>query len=40
MKEIVKWQLKGDQDAARMFEGVACGVSKMEGWKAEKKNMP
>ena len=36
----VQWQLKGDKDAARMFEGEACGVSKMEGWKVEKKNIP
>ena len=36
----VKWQLKGDRDAAQMFEGEACGVSKMEGWKVEKKNIP
>jgi len=36
----LQWQLKGDRDAARMFEGEACGVSKMEGWKVEKKNIP
>jgi len=34
-----QWQLKDDKDAAKMFEGEACGVSKMEGWKVEKKNI-
>ena len=28
------------QGAAKMFEGEACGVAKMEGWKVEKKNIP
>jgi hypothetical protein len=32
-----QWQLKGDKTAAKMFEGAECGVSKMAGWKAEKK---
>jgi hypothetical protein len=36
----IKWQLKGDTEAAQMFEGEACGVSKMEGWKVEKKKIP
>ncbi|MBP8261092.1 MAG: alpha/beta hydrolase [Verrucomicrobia bacterium] len=35
-----QWQLKGDKDAARIFEGEACGASKTEGWKVEKKNIP
>lgn len=34
-----QWQLKGDWKAARMFEGKSCGVSQMEGWKVEKKNI-
>jgi len=34
-----QWQLKGDKQAARMFEGEPCGVAKMEGWKVEKKNI-
>ncbi len=34
-----QWQLKGDRKAARMFEGKTCGVSQMEGWKVEKKNI-
>jgi len=35
-----QWQLKGDQDAAKMFTGEPCGVAKMSGWKVEKKNIP
>jgi len=35
----LQWQLKGDREAARMFEGEPCGVAKMEGWKVEKKNI-
>jgi hypothetical protein len=34
-----QWQLKGDREAARMFEGNPCGVAKMKGWKVEKKNI-
>jgi predicted alpha/beta-hydrolase family hydrolase len=34
-----QWQLKGDKQAATMFEGEPCGVAKMAGWKAEKKNI-
>ena len=36
----LQWQLKGDKEAAKMFEGDPCGVAKMEGWKVEKKNIP
>ncbi len=35
-----QWQLKGDKQAAAMFEGDPCGVAKMPGWKVEKKNIP
>lgn len=35
-----QWQLKGDKEAAAMFQGDPSGVAKMEGWKAEKKNIP
>lgn len=35
-----QWQLKGDPQAAGMFQGEPCGVAKMEGWKVEKKNIP
>ena len=34
-----QWQLKGDKQAAKMFEGEPCGVSQMAGWKVEKKNI-
>jgi Dipeptidyl aminopeptidases/acylaminoacyl-peptidases len=34
-----KWQLKGDKEAAKMFEGEPCGVAQMAGWKVEKKNI-
>ncbi len=32
----LKWQLKGDKEAARMFQGEACGLSQREGWTVEK----
>lgn len=32
-----QWQLKGDKQAAAMFEGEPCGVASMAGWKVEKK---
>jgi acetyl esterase/lipase len=35
-----QWQLKGDNEAAKMFTGEECGVAQMPGWKAEKKNIP
>ncbi len=34
-----QWQLKGDQEAAKMFTGENPGISKIEGWKYDKKNM-
>lgn len=30
------WQLKGDKQAAQMFQGADCGVAKREGWTIEK----
>lgn len=36
----LQWQLKGDKTAAAMFEGESCGVSRIEGWRVEKKNIP
>lgn len=33
------WQLKGDKQAAKMFEGEPCGVAQMPGWRVEKKNI-
>lgn len=35
-----QWQLKGDQQAAKMFAGDPCGVAQMAGWKVAKKNIP
>ncbi len=35
----LKWQLKGDKEAAKFFEGPECGLSKREGWTVEKKNI-
>jgi hypothetical protein len=35
-----KWQLKGDNEAAKMFSGNPCGLSKSTVWKVEKKNLP
>jgi hypothetical protein len=34
-----KWQLKGDKEAAKMFTGNPCGLSKSTVWKVEKKNL-
>ncbi len=33
------WQLKGDQEAAKMFVGDDCLLSKREGWTIEKNAM-
>lgn len=35
-KAWLDWQLKGDQEAAKMFVGKDCGLSKREGWTIEK----
>jgi hypothetical protein len=35
----LQWQLKGDREAAKMFEGDPCGVAKRDGWTVEKKNI-
>lgn len=35
-----KWQLKGDVEAAKVFEGQPAGLSNNSNWKFEKKNMP
>lgn len=34
-----QWQLKDDEEAARMFTGENPGISKMEGWVNGRKNM-
>ena len=35
-----KWQLKGDQEAGKMFAGEPAGLVNNTNWKVEKKNMP
>ena len=35
----LQWQLKGDPEAAKMFQGNPCGVAQREGWTADKKNI-
>lgn len=34
-----KWQLKGDNEAGKMFTGDPCGLSQNPNWKVEKKNI-
>jgi len=34
----LNWQLKNDQQAALMFKGSDCGLSKREGWTIEKNS--
>ncbi|NVK48472.1 MAG: esterase [Cyclobacteriaceae bacterium] len=34
-----KWQLKGDQNAAKLFEGKTPGLAESPGWIVDKKNM-
>ena len=36
----VKWQLKGDEAAAKVFTGPDCGLCKDTEWKYEKKKIP
>jgi len=36
----LKWQLKGDETAEKMFAGSDCGLCKDTKWKFEKKKMP
>ncbi len=36
----LKWQLKGDKEAGKMFTGNPCGLSLREGWSVDKKNIP
>ncbi|MBN1116561.1 MAG: alpha/beta hydrolase [Bacteroidales bacterium] len=35
-----KWQLKGDEEAGKMFTGDPCGLSDSTVWTVEKKNLP
>ncbi|MBN2337726.1 MAG: alpha/beta hydrolase [Acidobacteria bacterium] len=36
----LKWQLKGDETAGKMFTGPACGLCVHSEWKFEKKRIP
>lgn len=36
----LQWQLRNDQQAAKMFSGDPPGLAKHEGWKFEKKKIP
>ena len=36
----LEWRLKGDAQAARMFEGADCGLCRDGRWTIKKKNMP
>lgn len=33
----LKWQLKGDEEASKLFAGENCGLSQREGWTVESK---
>ena len=35
----LKWQLKGDKEAAKLFQGDVCGLSQREGWTVEKNDL-
>jgi hypothetical protein len=35
----LKWQLKGDREAAKMFIGNPCGLTKNPKWIVEKKKI-
>lgn len=35
----LQWQLKGDKEAAKLFQGDPCGLSQREGWITEKNSL-
>lgn len=35
----LQWQLKGDKEAAKLFQGDPCGLSQREGWTVEKNGL-
>jgi dienelactone hydrolase len=35
----LKWQLQGDESAARMFKGADCGVCRLPDWHVSKKKI-
>jgi hypothetical protein len=36
---LLKWQFKGDKEAAKMFQGPQCGLCQDPKWHVSKKNM-
>jgi hypothetical protein len=36
---LLKWQFKGDKEAAKMFQGPECGLCQDPKWHVSKKNM-
>ena len=35
----LQWQLQGNEEAAKLFKGEACGLSQREGWTVEKNSL-
>ena len=35
----LQWQLKGDKEAAKLFQGADCGLANREGWTVEKNSL-
>ena len=35
----LQWQLKGDTEAAKLFQGADCGLANREGWTVEKNDL-
>ena len=35
----LQWQLKGDKEAAKLFQGNPCGLAQREGWTTEKNGL-
>ena len=35
----LQWQLKGDKEAAKLFQGADCGLAAREGWTIEKNGL-
>ena len=35
----LQWQLKGDKEAAKLFQGADCGLANREGWTVEKNGL-
>jgi hypothetical protein len=35
----LQWQLKGDDEAAKMFKGDPCGLALRDGWTVDKNSL-